>query len=155
MTITGLERIVGGHPLFAGLPGDFLKLVSGCARNAVFRAGEHLLQEGEPAEEIFLVRSGRVALEITAPGHGRMTFQTAGAGAVVGLSWLVPPYRWTFDARALEDSRVVAINAECLRVKCEADAGLGYEVMKRFMPTVVRRLHDTRLQLLDVYGGSN
>ena len=29
---------------------------------------------------------------------------------------------------------------------------LGYEMMKRFLPVLVKRLNATRLQLLDVYG---
>lgn len=152
MTVSGLERIVGGHRLFAGLPEGFLKLVSGCARNAVFRKGDYLFQEGGPADEIYLIRTGKVGMGLSASGRGRMTFLTSGPNEVIGLSWLVPPYHWTYDARALEDTRAIAIDAECLRNKCEADAALGYEVMKRFMPTIVERLHATRLQLLDVYG---
>jgi len=75
-----------------------------------------------------------------------------GSDGVIGLSWLVPPYRWTYDARAQEDVRAISLDATCLRGKCDADPVLGYEVMKRFMPTLVERIHNTRLQMLDVYG---
>lgn len=68
------------------------------------------------------------------------------------MSWLVPPYRWTYDAKALELTRALAIEAKCLRGKCEADHDLGYEMMERFMPVLVERLHAARLQMLDVYG---
>jgi len=71
---------------------------------------------------------------------------------MVGLSWLIPPWRWTYDARAIDDTRAIAIDALCLRQKCEADHDLGYEMMKRFMPVVIQRLQATRLQILDVYG---
>ena len=152
MAIEGLEKIVGGHALFAGLGDEFLSLVSGCAKNVRFSANEYLFHEGEDANEIFLVREGSVGLEISAPGHGHMTFQTAGPDSVIGLSWLVPPYRRTYDAHAHSDVRAISIDATCLRNKCEADPALGYEVMKRFMPTIVERLHNTRLQMLDVYG---
>jgi len=152
MAIEGLERIVGTHGLFAGLGKEFLELVAGCAKNVRFRTGEYLYREGEDANEIYLVREGHVAQELGAPGHGRMTFLTVGPNNVVGLSWLVPPYRWSYDARAQDDVRAISIDATCLRTKCDADTGLGYEVMKRFMPAIVQRLHDTRLQLLDVYG---
>ncbi len=75
-----------------------------------------------------------------------------GVGEFVGASWLIPPYRWTFDARAVELTRAIGIDAACLRGKCEADHDLGYEMMKRFLPALVKRLHATRLQILDVYG---
>ncbi len=154
MVIKGLENIVAKHALFAGLGNTFLTLVSSCAKNVRFQAGEYLFNEGADACEIFLIREGTVALEVSTPGQGSMTFMTAATDDVVGLSWIVPPYRWTFDARALEDVRAISLDATCLRRKCDADPALGYEVMKRFTPTIVERLHETRLQLLDIYGTS-
>ena len=56
------------------------------------------------------------------------------------------------DVRAVELTRAIGIDARCLRDKCEADPRLGYELMKRIVPIVVGRLHDTRMQILDVYG---
>ncbi|MCP5039178.1 MAG: cyclic nucleotide-binding domain-containing protein [Rhodobacteraceae bacterium] len=152
MSVKGLEKIVAAHSLFAGLGGGFLELVAGCARNVRFEAGQYLFHEGEIASEIYLIREGSVALEISAPGQGCMTFMSAGPDDVVGLSWIVPPYHWTFDTRAQEDTRAISLDAICLRTKCDADPALGYEVMKRFAPTIVARLHSTRLQLLDLYG---
>jgi CRP/FNR family cyclic AMP-dependent transcriptional regulator len=152
MQVEGLERIIRDHPFFAGLGEEFRKLVCGCARNVRFEAGQFLFREGEPANEFFLLRHGRVALEITVPGRGAMTFQTVGEGEIVGVSWLIPPYRWTNDARALGLTRAIGMDATCLRRKCEADHDLGYEMMKRFVPVLVQRLQATRLQVLDVYG---
>lgn len=148
----GLDRIVREHPFFAGLEDRFCALVSGCAKNARFEAGQYLFHEGEPADQFYLLRHGRVALEITAPGRGAVTFQTLREGEIVGVSWLIPPYRWTYDAKALELTRALAMDAACLREKCEVDHDLGYDMMKRFMPVLIQRLQATRLQILDVYG---
>jgi CRP/FNR family cyclic AMP-dependent transcriptional regulator len=147
-----LERILGAHPFFAGLDPAFLELACGCAKNVRFEAGQYIAHEGEEADQFYLLREGRVALQVSAPGRGASTFLTLGPGEVFGVNWLVPPYRWTFDARALELSRAVAMNARCLRDKCEADHDLGYAVMKRMMPILIDRLHTTRLQFLDLYG---
>ncbi|MGE0333988.1 MAG: cyclic nucleotide-binding domain-containing protein [Gammaproteobacteria bacterium] len=148
----GLERIVREHRFFVGLDDAFCKLVCGCAKNVRFEAGQYLFHEGEPADRFYLLRHGRVALEVTTPGRGAVSFQTVGEDEVVGVSWLIPPYRWTYDAKALELVRAIAMDATCLRQKCEADHDLGYEMMKRFVPVLVERLHATRLQILDVYG---
>ena len=148
----GLERIVKEHPFFAGLGEEFGNLVSGCAKNARFDAGEYLFHEGEAADQFYLIRHGGVAIEMSAPGRGAITVQTLAEGEIVGVSWLVPPYRWTYDARAVELMRAIAIDAACLRGKCEADHDLGYEMMKRFVPVLVQRLEATQLQMLDVYG---
>ena len=148
----GLERVVKEHPFFVGIQDPFCDLVCGCAKNVRFAAGQYLYHEGDPAEWFYLLREGRVALQLTAPGRGALTFQTVGEGEIVGVSWLIPPYRWTNDARAIDLTRAIAMNATCLREKCESDHDLGYEMMKRFMPIVIQRLQATRMQILDVYG---
>jgi CRP-like cAMP-binding protein len=150
--MANLEEILQEHPLFVGAPADLVRLVAGCARNHIFHTGDYLFHEGGAADEFFLVRHGKVALEIDAPGRAPIVFETVGVGDFVGASWLIPPYRWAFDARAVELTRATSIDAACLRGKCEADHDLGYEMMKRFLPPLVKRLHATRLQLLDVYG---
>ncbi len=152
METESLAQIISGHALFSGLDETFLDLVTGCSKNTRFDDGAYLGREGAPADELFLIRHGQVSLQIAAPGRGSVSFMTAGPGETIGLSWLVPPYRWTYDARAAGLVRAIAIDAACLRNKCEADHDLGYEVMKRLAPVLVDRLHSTRLQMLDVYG---
>jgi hypothetical protein len=79
--------------------------------------------------------------------------QTLREGEIVGVSWLIPPYRWSFDAKSLEDDvRAIGVDAACLRAKCEADHDLGYALMKRCVSVLAERLQATRLQMLDVYG---
>jgi len=151
----GLERIVKEHRFFEGLSDDFATLVTGCAKNVRFEAGDYLFREGGETTEYFLIREGRITLEMTAPGRGAVAFQTLGEGDIAGVSWLIPPYRWIYDARALERVRAVSIDATCLRRKCEEDHDLGYEMMKRFVPVLVERLHSTQLQILDVYGAGS
>ncbi len=150
--VEGLDRIVREHPFFAGLSEDRIALVAGCARNVRFDAGQYLFHMGEPADEFYLIRHGRVALELNAPGRGTITFGTLSPGEVLGLAWLVPPYRRNSDAKALDLVRAIGMDAKCLRGKCDADHDFGYEMMLRFMPKVIERLYATRLQILDVYG---
>jgi CRP/FNR family transcriptional regulator, cyclic AMP receptor protein len=152
MAMAGLERIVLEHPFFAGLGAAFAEAISGCARNLRVAAGEYVIREGEPSDEFYLVRHGAVALELHAPGRQPIIVATLREGEVLDGSWLVPPYRWAFDARALELTRLLGVNAMCLRDKCEADHDLGYELMKRFVGAIGEKLHAARLQALDVYG---
>jgi CRP/FNR family transcriptional regulator, cyclic AMP receptor protein len=149
-----LERIVADHPFARDLDPQYLKLLVGCAANVRFNAGEFLFREGEEANHFYLIREGVVAVEVYAGASGQINVTTVGEGEVLGWSWLFPPYRWKFDARAMEATRAVALDAKCLRTKCEADHDLGYELLKRFAYMVEQRLDATRLQLLDVYGSS-
>jgi CRP/FNR family transcriptional regulator, cyclic AMP receptor protein len=151
MEVRGLDRLICEHPLFAGMAPEHCELMGGCPKNVRFDKGQYLFREGEPADEFFLIRHGRVALEIMAPGRGPLRFLTVNAGEMAGVAWLVPPYRWIFDAQALELTRALSIDARCLRQKAEEDHDFGYEMMKRFMAVLVERLHAAQLQMLDVY----
>ena len=150
--VEGLERILREHPFFHGLPGSLYSLVSGCARNALFEPGEHIFREGGEASHFYLVREGQVALELASGEGPVIMFQTIGAGEILGASWLVPPFRWVFDARALERTRAIALDAVCVRAKCEQNPELGWDLMNRLAPVLVERMQAARLQMLDVYG---
>lgn len=146
-----LARVLGGHTFFFGLAPEHLDLLAGCARNVRFEPGEMLLQEGGPADWFYLIREGKVAIQSDAPGRSPVTFQTLEGGEILGWSWLVPPHRWRFDARAVDSVRAIALDGACLRKKCAEDHDLGYELLSRIAQVMARRLHATRLQALEVY----
>jgi len=146
-----LERIIAEQPFFAGLEESSLNLVTGCASNVRFDAGVYIFKEGDEANEFYLIRSGKVALELFAPQHKPLIVETLGVGEILGWSWLLPPFEWKFFARAMEDTRALALDGKCLRGKCEENHDLGYEMLKRFAHIIERRLEATRFQLLDVY----
>ena len=147
-----IEQYLPDHPFFEGLDAPTLALVAGCATNVSLAAGEYLCREGDPADRFFVVRRGRVAIEVHGPAAGTLVIDTADEGDVVGWSWLVPPYRSTFDARAAEATGVVAFDGACLRGKCEGDARLGYELMQRVTQVMNLRLEAAQVRLLDLYG---
>ena len=147
-----IEQLLAEAPAFNEMSPEQLELIAGCAQNRVFEDGEYLMREGDAAESFYVIRLGRVALEIFVPQRGAVTIETIDDGGLVGWSWLVPPYRCHLDARALGGAHVVAFDAACLRGKADQDPVLGYELMRRFIPVIVERLQATRVQMLDVYG---
>lgn len=148
-----LETILGEHTFFRGLDPDLSRMIAGCGKQLRLEKGAYLYHQGDPANTFYILRHGRVGLELHAP-RGAVLFHTEHAGDIINASWIVPPYRCTSDARALEASIAIALDAACLRGKCEADHNLGYELMKRFVPVLVQRLTEARFQALDVYGAS-
>lgn len=146
-----LEPILAKHPFLKGLEPEHLKILVGCASNVRFNAGQFLFHEGEEANEFYMIREGKVAVQIQGAERGPIIVQTIGEGEVLGWSWLIPPYRWRFDAKALELTRAIALDGKCLRTKSEEDHDLGYELLRRFAGIIVERLEAARLQLLDVY----
>jgi CRP-like cAMP-binding protein len=147
-----LESIVAEIPLFAGMKPEHLALIAGCAKNVRFEPGEMIWRQGEPADQFFIVRQGRVAVEMHGAGHGVLTLHTVGENEVTGWAWLIPPYRWRFDARAVTATRALSLDGKCLRGKCEKDTDLGFHLMSRFATLIAERVQAMSLQLLDVYG---
>jgi CRP/FNR family transcriptional regulator, cyclic AMP receptor protein len=147
-----LEPILRAHPFIEGLDPRFIELITGCASNVRFNAGEFLFHEDQEANQFYIIRQGRVAVESHAPGMDPLIIQTVGEGEILGWSWLIPPYYWRFDARAVELTRAIALDGKCLRQKCENDHELGYELLKRFTGIITQRLEATHMQLLDFYG---
>lgn len=149
-----MRDLLAEHPFFESLSPTHLDLVAGCGKNVVFEAGRQIFREGEPAEYFYIIRHGKVAIDVYAPGLGNMSIQTLGEGEVLGWSWLVPPYEWRFDARAVELTRAIALDGNCLRGKCEGDNALGFQLLKKFSQVMAQRLEATRMQMLDMYGTS-
>lgn len=146
-----LGPILNEHPFIKGLDQKHIDLITGCASNVRFDAGQIIFREGEEADQFYVIRQGKVALQIYTPTHGSIIIDTLTEGDILGWSWLIPPYEWRFDAVASELTRAIALDGKCLRTKCEADHDLGYELLKRFAAIVDERLESTRIRLLDVY----
>jgi CRP-like cAMP-binding protein len=147
-----LERTLAEHAFFAGMDPRHIPTLAGCAANIRFNPGEFLCKEGEPADKFYLIRQGRVTIDLFVPQKGPVTLQTADPGDIVGWSWLIEPYQWRFDARALDTVVALTLDGQCLRKKCDDDPVLGYELMKRFAHVMEQRLFAARLELLDMYG---
>ena len=152
MQVRDIRELLESHPFFAGLRGTDLDLIAGCGTNVHYRAGELLFEEGAPADTFYVLRRGKVAIETHAPQQPTIVLATHRAGDVIGWSWLLPPHRSTFDARAAEATSVIALDGVCLRGKCEDDTDLGFRLMQRFAQLATEDLQAARLQLLDLYG---
>jgi CRP/FNR family cyclic AMP-dependent transcriptional regulator len=147
-----MHEILVEQPFFQGLDDAAVELIAGCARNLHVEAGAYLFREGEDADVFFVVRRGRVALELHSPAGGTRLLDTVEEGEVLGWSWLVPPHHWFLDARAVDAVSVVSFDARCLRGKCDEDPALGYALLQRVARVMYQRLQAARIRLLDMYG---
>jgi CRP-like cAMP-binding protein len=147
-----LDEILAQVPFFEGMAGDEIALIAGCGRNVHFDARETIFRQGDAADTFFVVRHGTVAVGNFVPPRGELVIETLEAGDLLGWSWLFPPYRSHFDARALSPVRATQFDGACLRDKCAADPALGYDLVSRFAQVLIERLQWTRLRLLDIYG---
>lgn len=146
------EQVLAEQPFFKGLDARYLRLCVGCATSVYYEAGAYIFREGEQAENFYLITQGRVALETVAAQRGSVLIETIEAGEALGWSWLFPPYRWHFAARAVEPVQAIVFDGPCLRTIADKDHDFGYELVKRVTAIITERLQATRLRLLDMYG---
>ncbi|MGB5652001.1 MAG: cyclic nucleotide-binding domain-containing protein, partial [Sedimenticolaceae bacterium] len=97
----------------------------------------------------YILREGSIKVEVPAINGPALEVQTLGAEDVLGWSWLIPPYRWTFEAKAQSDSRVLVFDGKALLQHCEKDNVFGYALMKRFTGLMSERLQAARMKMME------
>ena len=150
MKIQTITETLSALPFFDGMSREHLEFIAGCASNVRIPEREFVLRQSYPANRFYLIRSGEISLELQ-EANRTLQIATVGPGDMIGWSWLIPPYTWHYDGRALTDAALVGFDAECVRRKCDSDPRFGYDMFKRFTGLMADRLMSTRIQLLDVY----
>lgn len=149
MAITA--AVLAREDFLRGIPKAQLTRLATAARDVAVPERHRFFEEGGRADRFWLIQSGYVALDLHLPGHGTTIIETFGRGAVLGWSWLFPPYEWRFGAVAAQPVRAIEFDGRLVRTLCAADPELGYELTQRFTGVVLERLQATRIRLLDLY----
>ena len=149
MIATDTHAALAQHPFLTGLDDSVLEVLCSCAQLIGIPADQCVFHACQPADALYLVLSGRVAVEMESSHAGHVCIQTIGPGEVLGWSALTPPYRWRFMARVLEPVRAVELNSAALRQLCEDQHELGFEIYRRLVGVVSERLTATWVQLLE------
>ena len=131
---------------------DHLQRLAEISRSVDIPEGETIFREGEAATTVYLVVTGRVALEICAPGVGCKRILTVNEGELLSWSPLLDHQQLTATARTLAPTRTIEIAGEDIRDLCEKHPRFGYEFMRCTALALGKRLSATRLQLLNLYG---
>jgi sulfhydrogenase subunit beta (sulfur reductase) len=151
-TVETMRRILAEHPFMKEMGSQYLDVIAECSSIVRFNPGEFIFHTGEDADRFYLIRHGKVAVETLIPERGAVVVQTIGEGETLGWSWFVPPYKWHFDAQAIELTRAIVVEAQYLKDRIEKDPALGYAVERFFSKIIGQRMEATRMQLLDIYG---
>ncbi|MFF7738872.1 cyclic nucleotide-binding domain-containing protein [Streptomyces sp. NPDC007984] len=123
-----------------------------CATHVSFPTGARIFEEGTRADKFWVIRTGRVTLDIHVPGRRAATIDALGSGQLLGWSWLVPPHTWQLGAEAHGTVHTLEFDAPAVRTMCEEDPVLGQAVTRCVVTVVGNRLQSTRTRLLDLYG---
>ena len=144
-----IEQYLAGLNLFSGLDSSYLQFLADCARRREVDRGDVLFKQGTAAEHFYLLVKGSISVEVPAIEGPPVQLQRPDPGEVMGWSWLIPPYRWNFQARAVEPSEVIEFDGKAILERCEDDSAFGYEILKRFSALMSERLEFARRKMMD------
>ena len=130
--------------VFTGLPDEDLIAIAGFSREVSYPESEFLLREGQPAEALFVVERGKLALEKKVQPGRHTTPRSATIGYVgprhvAGFSTLTPPYIYSTSAVCLEPTRVITVDGSGLRTYLQAHPAAGLIVMNSLAALVADR----------------
>ncbi len=137
------------HDFFKGLERSHLEFLAQCAQERELAQNELLFRHGDAAKNFYLLRSGQIVLEVPAISGPTLEVQHIGAEQILGWSWLIPPYRWGFNARALEPVTLWEFDGAAVIRRCEEDSAFGYAILKRFSALMSERLEVARQRMID------
>ncbi|NNE63268.1 MAG: cyclic nucleotide-binding domain-containing protein [Gammaproteobacteria bacterium] len=144
-----IEDYLSNHPFFSGLDDNFLKFLADSATELTIKKGDVLFRQGKPADAFYLLRQGQISIQVPALVGPSLEIQHLGQNQLLGWSWLIPPYRWNFLARAEEDSKLLQFDGNAILTRCEEDNQFGYELFKRFASLMSERLDAARQKMMD------
>jgi len=148
-----IRQYLEQHPFFAGLPAPLLSVVVPAAEEINVEAQCKVFRQETAADHFYVVLDGQVAVEVPAVAGEPAQLQTLGPGKLLGWSWLIPPHRWHFDARALQPTRLLRLDGQRLREWCRANPELGYPLLEREASLMMERLREARLRVMEAHVG--
>ena len=131
---TILAKRLGCSEIFADLSEVDLLAIAGFCSEETYDEGQALLVEDTPADRLFVVERGKVALEkkVQLGRHStprNATIDYIGPGKVTGFSALVAPYIYSTSAICVEPTRVVIVDGIALRAYLADHPAVGFEIL--------------------------
>ena len=112
--------------------------------------GEALFEQDTVAHIMFVVASGRLAIRLATPAGRVIEVVEVGQYTLSGWSSLVAPHIYVAEARALEDSSVIAISAEEAEDVFLREPAAAYAVMKKLAGHISTRMRGVKEELIEV-----
>lgn len=144
-------RSLAGMGLFSSFSETMLRHLAQLAELRRYDAGGLLFHEGAHCGELFVIRSGKVQLQMRVPGRGSIPILTLGPGQLAAWSAVLGTGEMTTSASAREETTAFVFPVSKLKDLCEQNHELGHRFMEQLAGALARRLVATRLQLLDLF----
>jgi CRP/FNR family cyclic AMP-dependent transcriptional regulator len=129
--------------IFAELDIADLEAVAQICHVREYQTDEQIMEEGAPAEELYLFVKGSAAVKVLSPEGQQVLIDDLGPGQLVGWGAVMEPYVYAASVWASEPSELIVIPAKDLRALCDANKRIGYQVVKGVGEVMSRRFGQT------------
>jgi len=146
--------------LFAGLTPGQVDHVASLGQERAYAAGDVVVCEGEPSNEVYIICDGMVEVEVSRvtlpdiPGSPRLSsIVRLGQGQMFGEMGLVDQGARSATVRCVQDGTVLhAIPRQDLWNLCDDDRDIGYILMRNIASDLSFKLRHRNLQV-ELRGG--
>jgi CRP/FNR family cyclic AMP-dependent transcriptional regulator len=149
MSNQSTTEYLSAHEFFSEFSDDVLKFLCECSSTREIKKGQILFRQGEHADKFYVVRNGRISLQMPAIMGPTLEIQTVDKDQVLGWSWLISPYQWNFQTKAEEDSELLQFDGTAILARCEQEPKFGYELLKKFAALMSVGLNAARQKMMN------
>ncbi len=141
-------EVLKRSPFVRELADEQLEKLAEMCYEEVYEVGECLGKQGRIEEKVFLIEDGLVGLYLELGPMSERLIQSASSYEMVGWGAMLPPYRCTVTAKAIETTRTLTFSGQELVGLCEQDPVIGYKVYRGVASVMATRLRNAYTQLM-------
>lgn len=149
MNNQSITEYLSTHEFFSELSDDALNFLCEHSSTCEIKKGHILFRMGENADKFYVLRKGRISIQMPSIMGPALEIQSLSKNQVLGWSWLISPYKWSFQALAEEDSALLMFDGTAILARCEQEPKFGYELLKKFAALMSIRLEAARHKMMD------
>jgi signal transduction histidine kinase len=146
--LTPIKQALKCSEIFQGFTDEELDKLLPLCQEQIYEAGAVMFCEGAQCNYVQTLKSGKVALEteltISRSGAERATIDVLSQGSSFCWSALMEPHILTSSGRCLEQTEILALDGEKLKVLLDENPQMGYKVANNLVKVVASRLQHTK-----------
>ena len=112
------------------------------------KKGNVIYKQGDPAQNVYMLKSGKVLLEQKISPTISVTVNSIDPGESFGWAFLLDKGSNDLTATCSEDSEIYVINRDMVRTLMNRDHSLGFMMMQQLSTVLKRRLDQRTHQFL-------
>ncbi len=138
------ENFLKKIDLFSDLSPRLLKHIDSLCKTKEFKKDEYIVKQGEEGLGLYIIKTGKVAVEKKMDNGSTLEIATHGPGEFIGELSVIDGAVRTASVKALEDTKCITIIAWDFNAAMKAHPEIALEIL----PVIIKRFRETNAELL-------